>query len=104
MDTSEAFSLLADLERQYVLLELFEGPKTTTVERLSHQVAARAHAESYTDVESIKTRLVHNHLPRLSNHGVIEYDRSAGHIEFTDVGKEFKSTLDVANTGEIPPP
>lgn len=104
MDTSKVFSLLADLERQYVLLELFEGPETTTVEKLSHQVAARADAESYIDAESIKIRLVHNHLPRLSNHGVIEYDRSTGYIELTDVGEELKSILDAANNVEVPPP
>ena len=90
METHEVFALLADTDRQYVLMELLETDGRATVGTLADQLAARRrnHAdENHADElerDRAKLRLVHNHLPRLADHGVIEYDRERGIVALED--------------------
>lgn len=89
MNTAEAFTLLADTDRRRVVAALLET-ETTTIDALSERLAdARQQddtdAESDADrIERVKIGLVHDHLPRLAEHGVIEYDARNGDVVLED--------------------
>lgn len=92
MKPAEAFSLLADSKRQKVLCQLYRKNGLTSVDELAFDIGSNADE----DVKSAKFELVHNHLPRLEDHGAIEYDNRSGDIVLTDFGRELKSLLDTA--------
>ena len=85
METHEVFALLADTDRQCVLMELLETDGRISVGTLADQLAARRrnHADEL-DRERAQLELIHNHLPRLADHGVIEYDRERGIVALED--------------------
>ncbi|NKE36532.1 hypothetical protein GWG54_12010 [Natronococcus sp. JC468] len=85
METHEVFALLADTDRQHVLTELLENDGRATVGTLADQLAARRRNRAAEfDRERAELRLVHDHLPRLADHGVIEYDRERGVVVLED--------------------
>ncbi|WP_049888801.1 DUF7344 domain-containing protein [Natronococcus occultus] len=86
METHEAFAILADTDRQHVLTELLENDGRATVGALADQLAARQqNRAAELEREHAKLRLVHDHLPRLAAHDVIEYDRENGVVVLEDV-------------------
>lgn len=75
---------LSDPRRRYVLYLLLENEQAN-VENLSLQIAAwendvSVSAVSAADHRAVRVGLVHNHLPRLAEHDVIEYDRRSGDL------------------------
>ncbi|GAB3674375.1 hypothetical protein GCM10028856_30010 [Halopiger thermotolerans] len=85
----EAFRILASADRQLVLHELVDGDDPRRIAEISRQVAARRHRTpperiDETKVERARVRLVHNHLPRLREHGVINVDRDENEISLSD--------------------
>lgn len=81
MDTHEAFAILADTDRQHIVTELLENDGRSTVGILADQLAARRqnHADEL-ERERAELELLHNHLPRLADHGVLAYDRASGEV------------------------
>lgn len=84
--TDELFHVLADRRRRYVLhcLEEFETPMALTdiVDEL-----VRWENESLStavDRERIHSSLYHNHLPKLSDWGLVSYDKSQKTVEISD--------------------
>lgn len=72
-----AYRLLSDPDRRYLLSRLEPG-EPTTVDELVRDIATRNRDASIdavdrTVVRRIEISLVHNHLPRLADHGVITY-------------------------------
>ena len=85
METHEVFALLADTDRQSVLMDLLETDGRSTVGALADQLAARRRNQAdELERDRAELRLVHNHLPRLADHGVIEYDRERGIVVLED--------------------
>lgn len=77
----ETLSLLASRQRRFLLygLSLYSTPVslarlTDTVTELEHGRPAEQYADERLD---IYTGLYHNHLPRLVDAGVVQYDQSA---------------------------
>lgn len=65
----EQFSVLADVERRRLLVALLkENPRSDVLNKI---------AESDDDAETGRRRVAihHNHLPRLEDHGLVEWDR-----------------------------
>ncbi|AEH36406.1 DUF7344 domain-containing protein [Halopiger xanaduensis] len=89
MNTAEALTLLADTDRRRAVAALLET-ETTTIDALSERLAdARrqddAGVESDADrFERTKIGLIHDHLPRLADHGVLEYDARNGDVVLED--------------------
>lgn len=100
-----ACSLLAESERRYLLYELAEH-RDANLEDVVSQIAAlkldsRPALIDKETRQQIYISLVHNHLPRLADYGIIEYDLRSGDIVLADgfddirpLLKQFKQTED----------
>ncbi|RKD94920.1 DUF7344 domain-containing protein [Halopiger aswanensis] len=89
MDRMEAFRILASADRQLVLHELVEAEDPTRIGAISRQVAARRHRTppqqiDEDKVERARIRLIHSHLPRLQERGIIDVDRAENEISLAE--------------------
>jgi predicted transcriptional regulator len=89
MDMKEACNLLSNTDRQHILHELIESDGVSTISDLAQRIASFSEASEENDMtlKRAKVSLVHNHLPRLEDHGVIEYDTRSGDVILTDAGE-----------------
>lgn len=104
------YSLLGASERRYLLYQLRDQGRGN-LETLTERVAAwkRGESPATLDEEAYQRTyisLVHNHLPRLADHGVVEYDlrsgdvvRSEGFEELETLLEQFRRTEDLPETG-----
>lgn len=92
----ELFEVLADQCRRTVVAELSRGGPSD-VESLAEEVAADAEQLTKTDAE---ISLIHSHLPRLEDAGVVEFDRTASRCELarTETGMSARRVLNEART------
>ncbi|MFC6717762.1 hypothetical protein ACFQGT_08990 [Natrialbaceae archaeon GCM10025810] len=89
MKQTDAFRVLASADRQLVLHELLERDGSANVDELSRQVAARRHRiepDRIDDekVEAAHLRLVHHHLPQLSERDLLEFDWEERKVSLAD--------------------
>jgi DNA-binding transcriptional ArsR family regulator len=88
LTASAVFDLLSNERRRSVIHFLLEEPETT-VRELSRHVAAwendvELSAVSATQRKRVYTGLHQTHLPRLDEHGVLEYDFNRGDVRATE--------------------
>ncbi|MDQ2049804.1 hypothetical protein RBH26_04845 [Natronolimnohabitans sp. A-GB9] len=93
-----ACSLLAESQRRYLLYQLAERGGGN-VEDLVTEIAAweRDVRPDQVDKEirqQIYVSLVHNHLPRLADYGIIDYDLRSGDIVLDDGFEDIKPLLE----------
>jgi len=89
-DVSAAFDLLSNSRRRGVLYAVERGEETT-VEELADRISSwlgDAH-----DASSVRLSLVHTHLPRLADAGVVEYDRERGTVELAGGASDLEPYL-----------
>ncbi|QLK25852.1 hypothetical protein HYG81_17520 [Natrinema zhouii] len=89
MEPTEAFRVLASVDRQYLLYELRERNGESTIGELSRRIAARRHRTtsekiSLPEIDRARVRTVHIHLPSLLEQGVIDVDWSDGTVTLAD--------------------
>lgn len=77
VDTNDRYRILSSEERQ-VVLETLEGTSSISLDALAAAVASRTQDDK-TETQA-KISLVHQHLPLLSDAGVVEYDREKKHV------------------------
>ena len=82
MNTADAFALLANPARRHVLRTLLET-SATTIDDLAERLAGAPNVDGRS-IDRTKIELVHDHLPRLEDHGVIEYDDRNGDVVLDD--------------------
>ncbi|MFP9191633.1 helix-turn-helix domain-containing protein [Natronosalvus vescus] len=101
MNTQDAHEILANADRRHILTELSENDGFTTISDLATILVIHSETRVETDkaLENAKIRLVHNHLPRLEDHGIIEYDNRSGDVILT-ASETRTSLLDTAEEGE----
>lgn len=123
-NVDEVLSLLNDSRRRHALYCLLSN-EYVDIDGLSLQIAAWERDETIASVdtdatEEVKVSLHHNHLPRLVESDVIEYDSRCGDIvrgdgfdEIESVVEQFRSNedrgviedaSDLATEGEDPEP
>jgi hypothetical protein len=107
-----ACSLLAESERRFLLYQLADD-RTANLEDLITQVAAWE-LDAGTIDKDVRQRvyvsLVHNHLPRLADYDIIDYDLRSGDIVlaegFEDIRpllEQFRQTEEEPEIRERPP-
>lgn len=99
--------LLRSQRRRHLLSLLFER-EVSTVEQLGRQVAVRECGGPNATVDAADRRavtisLVHNHLPRLADHGLLEYDARSGDVVLTPGGHALEPILERASDGADAP-
>lgn len=91
LTTAEALKLLADGERRHILKELrnrapddgIDLQEAETLLKIAQQTRgepADSGGDADVDVEQLEVELRHNHLPRLAERNVIEWDETSGAI------------------------
>lgn len=111
----DALSLLADRRRRYALYHLRDRAATTdreatvSLQGLARRVAA---VERGTDPEQVLEDefervylgLQHNHVPRLEDAGVVEYDEDDRRVRFVGTGDALAECLGVVRRMEAAAP
>lgn len=90
-DVSAAFDLLSNARRRGVLYAVSRDG-TTTVAELADRIAAWQDGDH--SAEDVRTSLVHAHLPRLADAGVVAYDHQRGVVEPTDDANDLEPYLE----------
>jgi len=81
LEPETAFELLADRRRRQLLAQLAQDGTGTqsTVDELARTLAEKqSKTEATHSVEDVKILLHHNHLPKLADAGVVQYDPQDG--------------------------
>lgn len=105
-----AFTLLANSRRRYLLYHFLEND-WATVEALSRRIAAweadvQVQEIDDDDREWVAVSLVHNHLPRLADHDVLEYDPRNGDVVtssgFERIRPFVERSCEIEQDGAVP--
>ena len=100
MDTlSEVFDALGEFRRRYALYALADADGPLDIETLAERVAEREAGRSDADgdrVDRVRLTLVHNHLPKLVNAGLIEYDSANETAAFAVANDSLRDILAIA--------
>lgn len=93
----DTLRLLQNPQRRYVLYYLLDK-RWTCKESLVEQVAAWEHQTTISELSDeelrrVETSLYHSHLPKLADHGLIEYDFRSGDIATLELTDEIRSLL-----------
>ena len=95
LDIETSYSLLSNARRRQLLALLGEA-RVWTVDALAREIAARDDAT----VDRIELTLVHNHLPRLADYDVIEWDGRSGDVVRSDRYADLEPLLERTADGE----
>lgn len=100
-DRDMAYTLLSSRRRRNVLHALTRGGEST-VSELSRQLAGWETGKSPEAVSSKErkrtyTALRQTHLPKLTKHGIIEYDANRGTVSLTERGADLQPYLYTPN-------
>ena len=104
---SRVFGALAHQRRRYVLYYLRENEQVGTDE-LADQVAAWERSVPVDEVsadaaERVHVELVHTHLPKLEDYGLVDYDQRNGDVRYTYPPSVLDDVLKLAADIEDPP-
>lgn len=92
----EIYHLLGDSTRRYLLYQLQRTGRGNLEAVASH--IATVECEGEDTLEDARQRvflsLVHNHLPRLADHGVLEYDLRSGDVVLLEGFSDLEPLLE----------
>lgn len=90
-DVSAAFDLLSNARRRGVLYAVSRDGSATVAE-LAERIAAWQ--DGHHSPEEVRTSLVHAHLPKLADAGVVDYDHDQGVVEPTEDADDLEPYLE----------
>ena len=108
LSRDEVFSVLSNRRRRWVVHYLVRDTDgrtdlRTLVDSLSAWEYDRPVEElSWKERKRLYTALRQSHLPKLDDVGIIQYDRSRGHVEMTDAAREAQLYLEYVPAKDIP--
>ncbi|RQH00494.1 DUF7344 domain-containing protein [Natrarchaeobius oligotrophus] len=102
-----ACSLLSESERRY-LLYLLADERSANLEDLVRQIAAWERGDPASTIDKdgrqhVYVTLVHNHLPRLADYDIVDYDLRSGEIVLTEGFDDIKPLLEQFRQTEAVP-
>jgi len=104
LSRDEAFHLLSNARRRYVVRSLSgrEGPVELT--RLAAELAARENGKDIEEIEAQERKRVYvslfqTHVPRLEEAGIVEYEPDGGTVRIAGGAEELSRYLDPARDG-----
>lgn len=97
LSVEDALGLLASSRRRRLLRYLLE--ETDDGDELD-AIAAQLARDDPLDKPTIEATLVHLHLPKCADAGILEYDRRSGAVRLTEVADELKPLLDACEAWE----
>ncbi|ELY54393.1 hypothetical protein C491_19549 [Natronococcus amylolyticus DSM 10524] len=101
-----ACSLLAESERRYLLYQLAET-RRGNLEDVVSEIAAWERGEGgpidSEDRQRVYVSLIHNHLPRLADYGILDYDLRSGDIVLTEGFDDIRPLLEQFKQTESEP-
>lgn len=92
-DVSDAFDLLRDARRRGVLYTVARKGRTHVSEIARRISAWQSTRGEEVDASAVETALVHSHLPKLEDAGVIEYDTDDRTVDLTDSASDLEPFL-----------
>lgn len=96
-DLDTCLRLVADPRRRKLVRKLrHETDGQTTIDELVtelHQEESRSDHDRSPTREQVTTQLYHVHLPKLADHGVVEYDPETGTVRYQP-HEQIEATLD----------
>lgn len=101
IDVDAVHELLADSRRRRLVKHLRENRRATLEECVLTAAAANGNEPLDETQDRVRVSLVHNHLPRLEDHGVIEYDRENGDVTATPAIAELEPVLDRLDEADV---
>lgn len=99
LSKEEALSLMSRPRRRYLVHALLEAEDGTLTRReLVNILAADRGAKRPADVDedvrrTIRTSLIHLHLPKLADYDIVDYDRDTGVVELADAASDVVPLL-----------
>lgn len=82
-----AYSVLADRERRAIVRTLGKSDTSMTVSTLADRIG------DPRDERPVRVRLYHQHLPKMGDAGVVEYDREDERVSLTPMGHRVHEVL-----------
>lgn len=109
LSTEEVFLILSNRRRRYTMYYLLQNGEDADIRDVVEQVAVWESdaATAPKDLNSaerkrVYTALQQNHLPKMADIGVIEYNKNRGNVEPTEQLNELDIYLDIVQGGQIP--
>ena len=105
LSKDDLFHLLSNRRRRDVLRYLATQEGRVDMRDIAEQIAAWEHDIEVRNLRSKQRQRVYialyqSHLPKLSEFGVIEYDRSRGHVERTPLARQLDTYIDPPTPNE----
>lgn len=85
----DAYEAIADEDRRHIISTLLDSELLATVDELTDAIGAAT-----TDSESLRLKLYHQHLPKLEDAGLIEYDWRSGDVVLSEDPEQLQDVLD----------
>ncbi|WP_436343679.1 DUF7344 domain-containing protein [Natronorubrum sp. FCH18a] len=98
------YGMLSESRRRYVLYYFLDNDHAN-IENLTLQIAAWEHdvtvdAITKEQKQPVTTSLIHSHLPKLADHGLVEYDSRTGDVVIADGFDEIRAMVTRARATE----
>ena len=91
VDTDVLYSVLAAPERRTVLRELTANGPSRTISELVEGITESTDEYPEADGNTLRVALHHQHLPRMAEAGVIDYDTENGEVTLTPTGEQAEA-------------
>ena len=103
MEVNSTFAILSNPRRRKIVETLNEVGGEASLREIVRRVAiAESEKPDKRLMKSIHTGMLQNHLPKMQEVGVIEYDALSDTLKLTEESKELRYHLEVVDRNDLP--